>query len=225
MKAIKIKQFKARCSGINEVMANGRGKGTMGATCKSHLKKWLIQQVTGIKKDAWSKEMEKGVFCESDAIELAGQHYGWFMPQKNTKRRTNDFLTGEADVVLPKCIADIKCPWDVYTFPNFDSKIPVKGYEQQLQGYCELWDKPTGQLTYVLVDTPEELDPYNTCAQPEEGYDSWELHERIRSYTVERDVEFMEAVRDRVHECRVELQNEIIPELEEWKKIKIEIES
>lgn len=225
MKTINIQKFKVRCSGISDIMTNGRSSGSMGETCKSHLKQWLIEQITGVRKEISSKEMEKGIWCEDEAIQLAGSHFGWFMPQKNTERICNDWLTGEADVVLPDSIVDIKCPWDVQTFPNFSREIPVKGYEKQLQGYMELWDKPKASLVYVLVETPEDVDLYGSCAQPVCGYSTWELSERIRSYDVERDKEFMKLVKERVEDCRVYIVKELISELEEWKKIKIEIPS
>ena len=225
MKTIKIQQFKVRCSGLNDITTNGRSSGSMGETCKSYVKQWLIEQITGVRKEISSKEMEKGIWCEDEAIQLAGKHFGWFMPEKNTERRCNDWLTGECDVVLPNSIEDIKCPYDVQTFPNFSREIPVKGYEKQLQGYMELWEKPSAGLVYVLVETPEDIDLYGTCAQPVCGYSTWELSERIRRYETERDKQFIALARERVEDCRVYISKELVPELEEWKKIKIEIAS
>lgn len=222
MKTITIQQFKARGSS-SDIMTNGRGKDTIGETAKTYLKQWLVEQVTGLRKDVWSKEMEKGIFCESDAIQVAGRYFNWFMPEKNTERRMNDFLTGECDVVLADSVEDVKCPWDVHTFPNFSREIPVKTYAHQAQCYMELWDKPKAGLVYVLMDTPEELDRFETCAQPIEGYDTWELSERIRRYEIERDKQYIALLRERVEDCRVLIQTELIPELEEWKKIKISI--
>lgn len=221
MKTYKIDKFKARCSGISDIMTNGRSKDSMGETCKTHLKNWLLEQLTGARREISTKEMEKGIWCENDAIALAGKHFDWFMPEKNTERKSNEWLTGETDVDLPDMVVDIKCPWDVITFPNFSREIPVKGYEQQLQGYMELWNKESAALVYVLMPTPEDLDPYNTCCEPECNYSSWELSERIRKYEVERDSFFMESVQARVYDCRTLIEKELVPELEEWKKIKI----
>jgi len=193
------------------------------ATLVSHCQEWLMGEIYGVKKNIWTKEMEKGNYCEGDAIQLAGKYFNWFMPEKNRDYRFNDWLTGTCDVVIPDSVEDIKCSWDIYTFPNFSREIPVKGYEKQLNGYMELWHKQKAGLVYVLMDTDEELDRFETCAQPIEGYDSWELSERIRRYEVERDEEFLQFARERVEDCRVLIQTELIPELEEWKKIKISI--
>jgi len=76
---------------------------------------------------------------------------------KNTERRENEWITGEADIVATHKIVDIKTSWCVTTFPVLSEQGEDKGYEWQLRAYMMLWDKPYAEIAYCLVNTPYDL--------------------------------------------------------------------
>lgn len=104
-----------------------------------------------------SKYTHKGNYCEPLSIEYAAQYYGWGMVSKNEEYRENEYIIGQADLVLAKTIEDMKNCWSEKTFPLFDKEIPIDGYGWQGQGYMELWDKPQFGLVYTLMDAPDYM--------------------------------------------------------------------
>jgi hypothetical protein len=76
---------------------------------------------------------------------------------KNKERKTNDWITGEADIVTEDSIIDIKSSWSLATFPVLADQGKDKGYEMQLRAYMWLWDKPKATIAYCMVSTPEDL--------------------------------------------------------------------
>ena len=80
--------------------------------------------------------------------------------KKNIERKTNEWLTGEADIVTPTKIIDIKSPWSLSTFPATSDSGRDKTYEWQGRAYMWLWDVPDFEIAYCLVNTPIELIGY-----------------------------------------------------------------
>jgi len=154
------KEFECRCSGIGQIMTNPKKKtDILSVTCLSYVHKWIKSQPEFYNRDTnfRSKYTSKGNFCESESIKLAADYYGWGNVEKNEERKSNGYLSGEADIVLPGSIEDIKNSWSQDTFPLFSTEIPIDGYGYQGQGYMELWDKPKFGLIYTLMDAPERL--------------------------------------------------------------------
>lgn len=202
-----MQDFKIRCSAIGQIMANGRGKETAGATCYSYLQDWIIEQIYGVRKQIDSRPMEKGRMVEDAAIEFAGQHLNWFMPEKNETFFENEFLTGTPDVIHGNTVVDIKCPWDVFTFPMWE-RNPPKGYWYQLQGYMHLLGLKRAQLVYVLMPTPEELggiqlDLTNIPAKY-----------RLKVFDIYYDEATIQAIYERVQMCRNIIEVELLPQLQ-----------
>jgi len=167
-----------------------------------------------------SKYTEKGNAMEDQSIGLAASYFGWGDVKKNTVRKYNDYLTGEADVVLAGSIEDIKNSWSQKTFPLFGTDIPIDGYGWQGQGYMELYDKPQFGLVYTLMDAPErmvdrearikmyelELDDMEADLYDEVKesmtYSNFPLELRIKRYQLDRDHKCMDAVKYRVDDIR-----------------------
>jgi len=167
-----------------------------------------------------SKYTEKGNAMEDQSIELAASYFGWGDVKKNTVRKYNDYLTGEADIVLHGSIEDIKNSWSQKTFPLFGTDIPIDGYGWQGQGYMELYDKPQFGLVYTLMDAPErmvdrearmkmyelELDDMEADLYDEVKesmtYSNFPLELRIKRYQLDRDHKCMDAVKYRVDDIR-----------------------
>lgn len=131
---------------------------------KTYLKQRFLELITGRTKYVETKFTEKGTIVEHDAICLANDVLEWGLSLEyiaslefNKQRLTNEWVTGEMDVNHPELLADVKAPWNIHTFPFFDTNIPTMDYYWQLQGYMMLTGHTESELVYVLVDTPEHL--------------------------------------------------------------------
>ena len=217
------KEFKARCSGIGQIMTSPKTKGELlSKTCLTHVHEWIKSQPEFYGKhiNFKSKYTTKGNFCETPSIKYAASQLGWGLVEKNETEFENSFLTGTPDIILSKSVEDIKNSWSQTTFPLFANDIPIDGYGWQLQGYCELTDKPQGGLVYTLMDAPEflvtrearsrmyelgldELDAelYDEVLE-EMTYSNFPDELRIKRFFVDRDKEQIEKVSDRVDVIR-----------------------
>lgn len=118
---------------------------------------WMKDQLGYPRQELRSKYTQKGLLMEGDAIGFIADHYGWSGVKKNTERKTDEYITGEADVVLPDRVMDVKCSWSGDSFPLMDTDIPIDGYVWQGLGYMALWGKDSFQLTYALMDAPDAI--------------------------------------------------------------------
>lgn len=218
--------FRARCSGISIILSEPRSKSDsimgLSKTCITHVHEWIKSQPEfyGKSKGFKNKYTEKGILLEPESIKYAASQLAWGEVEKNTVRLCNDYLEGETDIYLPKLelVADIKNSWSQDTFPIFDVKIPITGYDDQLKGYCELWNVEKGLLIYTLMDAPEHMiDKAARHRQYELGMDDleMELYEsvksdmtysqfpdrlRIKTFQVGRDNQRMQKVADKVEQ-------------------------
>lgn len=128
-------------------------------TAIKRLHRMKREHLYGIKDNLDNKYLQKGLMCETDSIMLVNdvlqKRY-----LKNKVRKTNDFLTGEADIIEHAkdgiVVPDIKTSWDSQTFDNTINL--KKGYYWQVGvGYTWLWEAHKGQVIHCLVNTPPEL--------------------------------------------------------------------
>jgi hypothetical protein len=158
----------------------------LSETAKSYLKELAKEDFYGYSDELDNKYLTKGREVEAEAIELLNI-LNFTNYEKNTTRKSNDFLTGECDIYTPELIIDIKSSWSLKTFPATVDDINIKDYEWQLRGYMYLYDVPTSFLTYCMVDTPENLI----------GWENETLHKvshieprfRVTSIEIKRDLE------------------------------------
>ncbi len=149
--------FKIRCSAIGQIMTDPRSKSeTLSETAKTYAETWVKEKLYGRRKEFTSKFTDKGNSMEQAAIDLAASHLDWGMVFKNEDFYSDDHITGTPDLVMGDMVADIKCPWDCFTFPLFDAN-PPKGYDWQLQGYMALTGATRAQLVYCLMDAPDHI--------------------------------------------------------------------
>ena len=191
----KIYHFKTRSSASGDIMTYP-DKDSLSATVKSFLETWLIEQKFEVSKFEGNRYTEKGNLCEDDAINLLGLYEDKFY-YKNEESKENEWVTGTADIVTEDEIIDIKCPWDMFTFPIKDT-LPNKNYYWQMQCYMALYDKPRARVAYCLMNTPEEL---RINERDHYDYSSLELSDRFKIYTVDRDDEAIEQIKNRVKLC------------------------
>lgn len=149
--------LKIRASSLSEIMTDPKGKDeTLSVGAKTFITKQAKQFVYGYDEMFSSKYTEKGILVEDRSIELLNSVL-FTDYKKNTERKTNDWITGEADIVTPEGIKDIKSSWSLATFPVLASEGADKGYEWQLRAYMMLWDLDSAQIAYCLVNTPDHL--------------------------------------------------------------------
>lgn len=188
----------------------------LSETCKTYCEDWVREQIYGRRKEFSSKQTDKGNKTEFDAVELLEGFYKWNFAAKNSSRKSNDFMSGECDIILHDTIVDIKSSFTCFTFPLFETKIPDTDYEWQIQGYMSLWGKPKGMVSYVLMDMPDEVIEKELRWKLKDGYTKEQYETeymkyiysnidtkyRVKSFEFEYDAKKIEQVEARVKLCR-----------------------
>jgi len=212
-------------------MTNPRSKtsGELSKTCKTYIQELFLENEYGIKKEFWSKYTDKGIRVEKESIRLASRVLHWHLTDEEIDQEQfyfkNDWVSGHTDICTDHVLADVKSSWDKTTFPFFANanEIPNKDYYYQLMGYMWLTHHDKAELTYCLVDTPEDLIldeirrehwTNNSVWNGDEDedivdyvtakHDLSNLPEkmRVKNFIVERDDEVIEKMKDRIALCR-----------------------
>lgn len=230
---MQVRQFKIRCSAIGKIMTNSRTKGELlSETCKTYLDEWVKSELYSRNRDISSKYMDKGNECEGDAIEFVAGIMGWDFAMKNEQFYQDEHFTGTPDILIGDTVQDIKCSWDCFTFPLFDTELANKDYYYQLQGYMALTGKQSGAINYCLMDASEELINREcvrqSYAQGKGGEIDTDLYDEVRSkmtysnientlrlkrFEVKRDDTVITAIRERVELCRKYINEQLLNKL------------
>lgn len=150
--------YKERASAVGQIMTNPRSKSeVLSETAKTRIQEKFLADQFGIKKEFWSKAMDKGTSEEPISIDLMIRQLGIFGAKKNEIFFENDFLTGTPDVIHNGTVYDVKTSFSGSTFPFFEEELPNKNYFYQLQSYMNLTGLRSAKLVYCLVDTPEQM--------------------------------------------------------------------
>ena len=192
-----------RCSSIGKLMTEPKTKaeGPLSVGAKTHIRSLAAQAIFGVDFEVSSKEMEKGNLLEPDAIALLNRVRGLNLA-KNTVRRQNDWITGEADLFDASARRghDLKCSWSVATFPLVIVDCEDKLYEWQMRGYMWLWDADCWEVNYALLSTPEHLARWEPASI--HFVDHIPEHLRLTTWTVERDAAKEAAMVEKVKAAR-----------------------
>lgn len=208
-----------RCSSLANIMTNARSKTEiLGDTAKSECLKTFLGAKYGYHEEIHTDAMMKGKLLESEAIGILSEYEGTFL-KKNTERRSNDYITGECDVIgKNKVIYDIKISENIRTF--FDVDEVSKNYYWQSQGYMELWGIANYKLTYVLMpDTDEMIErkiarlSFHLVGNDFELAQKQIIHnnqiikniplsDRIKIFNIEYNNKDISSLYERVEECR-----------------------
>lgn len=227
-------KFLCRCSALGALFTEPKLKsekdaGALSATAKAHLIKFYIQEYWGRRKEISTKQMQKGILCEPELISLLSEIDG-YPYEKNTERKSNEWVTGEADIVCYEGVIDVKASWDAETFlPQLLLKMSDKvkidnDYNYQLQGYMWLYNKKKAKLCYGLVNAPESIinqERYwllkNMDVATEESpefrlaemelllnmtFDDIPKEERLITFETERDESIIERIPEKVTKAR-----------------------
>ncbi len=156
--------IKFRASSWGNLLAESKEKGNpIGKTCAGELIKIYNQEVYGRKKDITTKQMDKGIICEPEAIQLYSLLEG-NMYYKNDEELENEWFRGHPDISdspsnikLAKVVNDIKCSWDLDSFMPKLMDEPDKDYVAQLNCYYSLTGAKFGHIVYCLVSAPPQI--------------------------------------------------------------------
>lgn len=195
-----------RCSSIGKLMTEPRSKssGPLGETAKSHIRTVAAQDILGVDFEVSSREMEKGIECEPEAIALLNRVRGLSLT-KNVERRDNGFITGECDLfhAAARSGFDLKCAWSAGTFPITADDIGGSQrtlYEWQCRGYMALWDADEWTVAYALLNTPTRLIGFEPL--PMHVVDHIPEHMRLTVWTIKRDREKEDEMLAKVRHAR-----------------------
>ena len=199
-----MRPLKLRASSVGKIMTEPKTpkEGPLSVGAKTYIRQLAAQDILGIAFEISSKEMEKGILVEDEAIATVGRVKGLDL-RKNSERREDEFFTGECDVFHAPTREgrDTKCAWSAATFPISIVDCEDKAYEYQMRTYMRLWDAPRWHVDYVLVDTPADLIRYEPLALhivshiPE--------HHRVTTWTVTRDLEIEARMVEKVKAARL----------------------
>ena len=158
------KQAEERTTLVSKLYAPKYSISTLSGGAKTYLKQLWIEVTYDRRKVISTKQMTKGTEEECTALQMANRVLGWGLDvdyinglEFYKNRMYNEYLSGETDLDEDVVLADVKCPWNIHTFPFFDVEIPTDAYFWQGQGYMALTGKEEFELVYCLVDTPERL--------------------------------------------------------------------
>lgn len=208
-----------RCSSLGKIMtaptaAAAKSGEILSQGAKTYIRELAQQDILGVDFEVFSKQMEKGIRCEPDAIALLNRVYGLAL-EKNTERKTDGWITGECDLydATRNRGHDLKCSWSAATFPCWEIDAKDSIYEWQLRGYMRLWDADEWEVNYALLDTPEDLIGYEPLQMhivshiPE--------HMRLTSWIVKRDKELEEKMLEKIAAAR-EYYAKTVAEFEQY---------
>lgn len=198
--------IKFRCSSLAKLMTEPKSKSeVLSVGAKTHVRELVAQAILGVDFEISDKKLEKGLLCEDEAIALVGRVRGLKL-QKNAERRSNDWITGEADIVLPELREgrDTKACWSAATYPICWEDVAAAQrttYEWQMRGYLWLWDCDRWHIDHCLVNTPEQLIGYEPLTL--HVVDHIPEHLRITTWTVTRDRAIEEQIKAKVEAARL----------------------
>ena len=216
---------------IAEIIAKMNAPAKLSDTCISYLKEVYVyykygkEPVGGAERSIYTK---KGKLVEEESIMMLSRIDGMDY-SKNDKRFTNEYLTGEPDIIvlnndMPSKIIDIKSSYDFATLlANYGSSLnPL--YYAQVNGYMALTEATEAEIAYCLVSMPQEIingerrrifyamnplteeDPlYKKAIERMENnytFDEVPITERVLRFPVPRNEEFIQKVYKRIEECR-----------------------
>jgi hypothetical protein len=200
-----------RASALSAIMTDGKGKDELSVGAKTYVTKLAKEFVYGYDERISSKYMDKGIQVEDESIDLYNAvHLSSYA--KNTERRKNEWITGEADIVADDRIIDIKSSWCITTFPVLAEQGEDKGYEWQLRAYMWLWEKPRADIAYCLVNTPEELIGWENKTFHKVDHINRELRVTVVLYV--RDTVMEDKIKTKVEAARV-YYDQVLKEISE----------
>ena len=207
-----------RASSIGNLMTESRSKGEkLSKTAKTYIEKVFKENELGYIESISSRFLDKGIRMEDYAIQMAAEVLNWDFVYKNTERFYNEYITGEPDILTENLLADIKCSWNLGTFPLFDTELTNKMYFWQMQSYMWLTGHQEAELVYVLANTPQDIvedevrrehwklhlidedDDVRQAVELSHNFDHIPMELRVKRFIVKRDDEAIEQIKEKIN--------------------------
>jgi hypothetical protein len=137
-------------------------KRELSQTAKTYLKEVYGEFKYGRREDFSSKYTEKGNLSEEACITMLSR-LDKKLYKKNEERLENAFLTGIPDIFEGELIReaeyiiDNKSSWSLRTFLAVLMEKLDRDYWSQIHGYFDLTGASKGEVSYCLVDCPENI--------------------------------------------------------------------
>lgn len=203
--------MKFRAHMLGDLMTSSRSKSNpISETAKSKIRILAKEEFYGFKNYVSNKYLDKGINQEPETIDLINKvrltDY-----KKNDIRVSNEYLTGECDILLEDLIIDVKTSWSLATFPATKSEGFDKGYEWQLRAYMMLYDKPYAELIYGMVTTDPDLCKFEPIELHQ--VDHIDPSKRITVLHFEREPSVEEEILERLSLCQqyyIDYYNELL---------------
>jgi hypothetical protein len=198
--------MKFRASSLGKLMTSARSKSeTLSQTAKSHIEQLAKEDFFQYKSEIKSKYIDKGQQQEPDSIDLINivrqESY-----VKHTGRVSNEYLTGECDILVDDRIIDIKTSWSIDTWPALPQEGANNDYEWQMRAYMMLYDRNMAEVIYCLVTTdPDLLSPYENHSLHQ--VDHIPADKRITVIRYERDILLEAEIMQRLRICSEYFEN------------------
>jgi len=154
-----MKQFKARCSALSQIMSSPKTKSKtdevkLSLTCTKFVENWIKETHYGRSFQIDTMPIRKGNETEIEATALVSA----FLKEKLTRDNElmfNDYLTGHADINWKKkrIGIDTKVCKDFSTFPILEKEIQLDHYWQG-QGYMDLTEYDEWWFAKCAINTP-----------------------------------------------------------------------
>jgi len=198
--------MKFRASSLGKLMTSARSKSeVLSQTAKSHIEQLAKENFFNYRNQISSRYIDKGQQQEQDSIELLNtvrmESY-----TKHVGRVSNEYLTGECDIITSDTIIDIKTSWSIDTWPALPQDGVNSDYEWQMRAYMMLYDRPQAEVIYCLVTTDPDL---------LSSFDNHELHQvdhipadkRITVLQYDRDILVEAEIMERLAICSEYYEN------------------
>jgi hypothetical protein len=152
-------EIRFRCSSLGYLMTEPRSKSELiSETTKTHLVDVFASHFYKRREEIDGKYLTKGNEREEDSITLLSLATGEFY-KKNCERFTNDYITGEPDIIFPRWLEtksvktfDTKTSWSLHTFLRAKHKALDNNYKWQGVGYMDLTGGDEHSIAYCLVN-------------------------------------------------------------------------
>lgn len=195
-----------------DLRSKKNAKPNLSKGAKSYLDKLYKDIFFNRNKNIKGKYIDKGLAVEDDNLSQYSSFKGLFL-MKNEDRFENEYFSGEPDAFEDGVLYEFKSSWDYTTFPLFDTEIPNKDYEYQIQCYLDLLNLNKGILVYGLLNTPDDLilkEKYRQCTElglidlPDDleneitrnmTYDDIPIEFKIKEFEITRDEKLIEQIK------------------------------
>lgn len=181
----------------------------LSETCITYLLEVYAWEKYGkepLNADKKGRAVEKGKLVEDDSITLLSL-VDKKMYVKNTYRFSNEYLSGEPDIISKNKVIDIKSSFDIISFLSVIKKPINPAYKYQINGYMDILKLDEGEVSSCLVNANRSMINdemkrlfYKMDVATEENIEYKKAGEQLMKNMTFEDI----PMKNRVHKMQVE---------------------